>query len=169
MKYYYNCIFKKIYNVFLWWKSWIFSSITPVFSVTWSFRSSESKSPNQPSSSPINPPHSWSSHTDTAKPHTLIFVSFLSYCMSLFSSSISFQLKDSKALLKSLLAFTAAEPRALIPYGWGVSARRAGGKVSKVLERQKKRCGWEEIDLSRGARVNQQQADSRRTYNTEVL
>jgi len=25
-------------NGFLWWQSWIFSVITPVFSVTWSFR-----------------------------------------------------------------------------------------------------------------------------------
>ncbi len=25
-------------NLFLWWQSWIFSIITPVFSVTWSFR-----------------------------------------------------------------------------------------------------------------------------------
>ncbi len=25
-------------NFFLWWQSWIFSIITPVFSVTWSFR-----------------------------------------------------------------------------------------------------------------------------------
>ncbi len=25
-------------NLFLWWKSWIFSIISPVFSVTWSFR-----------------------------------------------------------------------------------------------------------------------------------
>jgi len=24
--------------LFLWWQSWIFSIITPVFSVTWSFR-----------------------------------------------------------------------------------------------------------------------------------
>jgi len=29
-------IFKSI--LFLWWQSWIFSIITPVFSVTWSFR-----------------------------------------------------------------------------------------------------------------------------------
>ncbi len=36
-----NCfLFQYIlkYNLFLWWRSWIFSIITPVFSVTWSFR-----------------------------------------------------------------------------------------------------------------------------------
>jgi len=30
-------IFEKC-HLFLWWQNWIFSIITPVFSVTWSFR-----------------------------------------------------------------------------------------------------------------------------------
>lgn len=47
----------------------------------------------------------------------------------------------------------------------GLSIHCARGKVWKVLERQEKRCGWEEMDFSRGARVNQQWADSRRTVH----
>jgi len=50
----------------------------------------------------------------------------------------------------------------------GLSVHRAWGKVWKVLERQEKRCGWKEMDFSRGAHVNQQREDSRRTCNTGI-
>jgi len=36
-KYFLTLIYFKCY-LFLWWQNWIFSIITPVFSVTWSFR-----------------------------------------------------------------------------------------------------------------------------------
>ncbi len=146
------------------------AAITPVFSVTWSFRSSESKSPNQPSSSPINPPpqlklpyrHCKASHIDFFFFPVILYVPFLIlYLISaegLWSfAEITVSFHSSRA--ESVDSIWMRGERASC---WRKSFKSAG-------EAEKKRCGWEEIDLSRGARVNQQQADSKRTYNTEVL
>ncbi len=169
MKYYYNFIIFLNIMYSCDGKAEFSAAFTPVFSVIWSFRSSEFKSPNQPSSSPINPPTAEAPiPTLQSLTHWFFFFPVILYVPFLILYLISAEgLWSFAEITVSFYSSRAESVDSIWMRGERASCWRKSFKSAG--EAEKKRCGWEEIDLSRGARVNQQQADSRRTYNTEVL